>query len=131
MALEGDLEVSVDRRLTKGDMYPPAAPSPDNTDNLALTGETREPKAKAYAAEEGKKLAAPYVGTVSTLNSKLASNDNKLAAMEKKLELAMAALKKATKTVKIGNNKDDKFNISSLLNIDNTLEGAELGSNKG
>ena len=58
MVLEGDEEVSVDIRLTKGNVAPPTAPSFDNTDISVLTGDTRESKAKDYATEEGKKVAA-------------------------------------------------------------------------
>ena len=101
MDLAGNGEVSVDTRLTKGNVTPPAASSPDNTDISALTGETRESKAKAYVAEVSKKVASQYVGTITTMSSKLASNDDKMEAMEKKLELAMASLKKATRTVEI------------------------------
>ena len=132
MALEGDEEVSLDIRLTKGNVPPSATPSPDNIDISALTWETRESKAKDYSAEEGKKVAAQYVEIITTLNSKLASNDNKLVAMEKKLELAISALEMATKTAEIRNNEDAKSNISSLLSIDSTLEGAEfLGTTNG
>ena len=72
-----------------------------------------------------------YVGIISTLNSKLATNDDKLASMEKKLEVAMATLEKSTKTVDIVNNNDNKSSISSLLSIDSSQEVFDLGPNKG
>ena len=40
-------------------------------------GETRESKAKAYAAEESKKVTAQYIGTIQDLNSKLKKAINK------------------------------------------------------
>ena len=85
MALEGDEEVSVETRLTKGIVAPPAAASTDGTEISALTGKTKEFEGKEYATEKSKKVAAQYVGTITTLNSELVSNDSKLAAMEKML----------------------------------------------
>ena len=66
MAAEDDKTIfSVETQLTKGDAAPPAA-KPDE-DISVLTGETRESKAKAYAAAESKKVAAAYSDTVATL----------------------------------------------------------------
>ena len=79
MALEGGKEVSLDTRLTKENVAPPAATSSDNTDISALTGYTRESKAKACATEESKKVSAQY---------------DKLEAMEKKLELSNGSSQK-------------------------------------
>ena len=66
MALDGDTIASQESRLTKGDVAPPQA---DLSVVSALTGETRESKANAYAAEESKKVAAQYIGTIEDLNS--------------------------------------------------------------
>ena len=54
MCTENDDVESIDTRLTKDDEAPPEATSTTNDDISNLTGETRESKAKAYAAEESK-----------------------------------------------------------------------------
>ena len=54
MAAEGDDEISEETRLTKGDRVPKPANDTDDSDLSTLTGETRESKAKAYAAEATK-----------------------------------------------------------------------------
>ena len=61
LATDGDDINSVTTRLTKGDDAPPAAKSDDLS---TLTGETRESKAKAYAAAESKKIASQYISTI-------------------------------------------------------------------
>ena len=49
MAMDGNENASVESKLTKGDKAP--TPSKKSTDDIsALTGETREYKAKAYVA---------------------------------------------------------------------------------
>lgn len=57
MAMDGNKDASVESKLTKGDAAPPPVAKP-NEDILTLTGETRESKAKAYAAEESNKVAS-------------------------------------------------------------------------
>ena len=96
MAAEEDDDVSLESRLTKGDQTPPAAVNKDDTDLSTLTGETRESKAKAYAAEATKAVAAQYIGTIEELKSKQKADDNKFAAIERQLEAAMKALASAT-----------------------------------
>lgn len=91
MAMKGDDDASIESKLTKGDIAPPSAVK--NNDNISvLTGETRESKAKAYAAEESKKVASQYVGTISNLTSKLERTSNAMAELEAKLERALKAL---------------------------------------
>ena len=46
--------------------------------------------------------------------------------MEKKLELNIAALEKATKMVEISNNEEDHSKTSNLLSTDSTQEGTEF-----
>ena len=107
MGIEGDDDISIETRLTKGDKLPTAV---DETDDLsALTGETRESKAKAYAAEATKEVAAQYIGTITDLKEELKLNDDKFAAMERKLEVAMKALATGTQSQK------DKGDLSSGL----------------
>ena len=68
-------------------------PQQRNSDNISvLTGETRESKAKAYAAEESKKGASQYVGTIANLNSKLEDTSNTMVELEAKLVRALNAL---------------------------------------
>ena len=74
MAQDGGTFLSEESRLTKGKIAPPQA---DLSVVSALTGETRESKVKAYAAEESKKLAAQYIGSIQDLNSKLKKAINK------------------------------------------------------
>ena len=64
LAIDGDDIESVATRLTKDDDAPPAAKGDDLS---ALTGETRESKAKAYAAAESKKIATQYNATIDGL----------------------------------------------------------------
>ena len=52
MAVEGDDVEIVDTRLTKGNKVPPPADSGSKFGMSTLTDNTRELKAKAYAAEE-------------------------------------------------------------------------------
>ena len=52
--MDGDDIISINTRLTKGDAAPP--PANNNDGCSTLTGNTRESKAKAYAAEEIKKV---------------------------------------------------------------------------
>ena len=96
MAAEGDDDFSLESRLTKGDQTPAAAVDKEDTDVSTLTGETRESKAKAYAAEATKAVAAQYIGTIEELKTKQKADDNKFAAIERQLEAAMKALASAT-----------------------------------
>ncbi len=57
MTVEGDDVATLDTKLTKGDQAPPAAKSVASDGLTDLTGNTRESKAKAYAAKESKKVA--------------------------------------------------------------------------
>ena len=92
MAMDGNDDGSIESRLTKGDKAPPSAKKA--TDEIsALTGETRESKAKAYAAEELKKVATQYVGTISNLTSKLEGSTNAVADLEARLAHALRQLK--------------------------------------
>ena len=67
MATEEDDDISIKKRLTKGDKVPTAAAGSDTEELFALTGETRESKAKAYAAEATKVVAAQYIGIITDL----------------------------------------------------------------
>ena len=58
----------LETQLTKGDKAPPPAKNADDKISV-LTGETRESKAKSYAAAESKKVAAAYSDTVATLQN--------------------------------------------------------------
>ena len=89
LAAEDDKTIfSVETQLTKGDAAPPTAKS--EGDNIsALTGETRESKAKAYAAAESKKVAAAYSDTVATLQQNLNSKDKDIMDLKNKLELLL------------------------------------------
>jgi len=107
MGIEGDDDISIETRLTKGDKLPTAV---EETDDLSeLTGETRESKAKAYAAEATREVAAQYIGTITDLKEELKLNDDKFAAMERKLEAAMKALATGTQSQK------DRGDLSSGL----------------
>ena len=68
MATESEDLQSIESRLTKGDVAPTKAK--DNEDFSALTGYTRESKAKAYAAAKTKKVSLQYVDTINDLNGK-------------------------------------------------------------
>ena len=65
MAMEGDDINSVNTRLTKNQ-----APGKltENDSMSEITGETRESKAKAYAAHETKKVPLQYIDTIAQLN---------------------------------------------------------------
>ena len=91
MVAEGDDEISVETRLTKGDKIPTAAEDADKSNLLTLTGETRE-SAKAHTAEVTKEVVAQYIGTITELNSQIKTNNDRFAALEKQLESAMRAL---------------------------------------
>ena len=112
LAQDGDTVFSVESRLTKGDVAPPQA---DNSIVSALTGETRESKAKAYAAEESKKIAAQYVGTISALNSKFKESDKKVETLQSDLATALKALAAATSKFNLGSEERENSGLSSDL----------------
>ena len=90
MAVEGDEVNTLDTKLTKGDKAPPAADS-IATDGLSdITGNTRESKAKAYAAKESKKVASQYISSMDNMrdehNQAMIELMEKLRAAELKLE---------------------------------------------
>lgn len=70
MVVEWDDNISVESRLTKGDSTPAAADDATNSDVSTITRETRESKAKAYAAKVMKAVAAQYIGTIEELMTK-------------------------------------------------------------
>ena len=92
MALEGYEEISVRTRLTKGNVAPASMATTDDMKTSALIEETKESKAKDYVAEESNEVTAQYVGTITMLNSKLSSNNSKLEAIEKRLEIVISPL---------------------------------------
>ena len=70
MAAEGEEVELVDTRLTKNRALHPkvkANEEKDTDDVSCLTVETRESKAKAYAAVESKKIASQYITTISDI----------------------------------------------------------------
>ena len=108
MAQDGGTVMSEESRLTKSDVAPPCA---DLSVVSALTGEIRESKAKAYAAEESKKVAAQYIGTIENLNTKFKYSDKKVENLQPQLELALKALAEAT----------SKFNLDPQANEESAL----------
>ena len=119
MAQDGGTIMSEESRLTKGDVAPPRA---DLSVVSALTGETRESKAKAYAAEESKKVAAQYIGTIATLNTKFKDSDKKVENLQSQLELALKALADATAKFTL----DPQVNEGSALSSDLSRSSDEL-----
>ena len=87
MAVEGDDDLeSVDTRLTKGNVAPPALTSFTNDDDISnITGNTRESKAKAYALEESKKVATQYISSIDAMKIE---HDKALLALTAKLQAA-------------------------------------------
>ena len=69
MAVEGDDVDKVETRLTKNEAPPKAKRTsiPDGQIS-ALTGETRESKAKAYAGEGTKQVSLQYVDMINQIN---------------------------------------------------------------
>ena len=97
MAMEGDDLNSVDTRLTKNQ-----APGKinGNEEMSEITGETRESKAKAYAAKETKKVSLQYIDTIEQMNG---NHQNEMVDMQDKLAALMKELEKAKE-----GNKSDK-----------------------
>lgn len=83
MVVEWDDNISVESRLTKGDSTPAVADDATNSDVSTITRETRESKAKAYAAKVMKAVAAQYIGTIEELMTKQKADDNKFTAIKK------------------------------------------------
>ena len=67
MATEEDDDIYIETRLTKEDKLPTAVAGADTEELSSLTGETRESKAKAYAAEETEVVAVQYIRTTKDL----------------------------------------------------------------
>ena len=103
MAAEGDEVESVTTRLTKGDVAPPTIKPSD--DLSALTGETRESKAKAYAAVETKKVSLQYVDTINQLNGK---HEAQVDDLQAQLDAALRTLKNSKGV--------DKLEVDSVSN---------------
>ena len=84
MALDTD-EVSIETRLTKGDAAPPPAINIDEGDDehSALSGSTRESKAKRYADAAVKEVAAEYSGTILNMADDIGQKDDKIAELER------------------------------------------------
>ena len=113
MAAEGDDDFSLESRLTKGDQTPAAAVNKKDTDVSALTGETRELKRKAYAAEATKVVAVQYIGTIEELKIKQKADDNKFAAIERQLAAVMKALASSTCKSKGGASIDSGLSLDT------------------
>ena len=117
MGTEDDDEITVETRLTKGDKVPKTATTANAGDLSALTGETRESKAKAYVAEATKEVAAQYIGTITGLKDELKLNDDRFAVMEKNFEDAMKLLAATNQKPK------EQNELGSGLSEDTTILG--------
>ena len=108
MAMEGDDINSVNTRLTTN-----KAPDKVNeNDSMSeITGETRESKAKAYAAQETKKVSLQYIDTIAQLNG---NHQNEMEEMQEKL----AAIMKQLEMTKQGSVKVVTKEISETINVD-------------
>jgi hypothetical protein len=108
LALDTD-EVSVETRVTKGDAAPPPALLDGKEDELsAMTGSTRESKAKRYADEAVKAVAAEYSGTILNMNSDIGQKDDRIA------ELEMLLLSLRPKTSESSPTKDDNGSTTDM-----------------
>lgn len=111
-AMDGNEHVSVESKLTKEDVIsPPAAKSNDNIS--ALTGKTRESKAKSYAVEDSKKVASQYVDTISTLTSRLEGSSNTVANLEARLGYILRQLRGNSDTAE--DTKDRSTNLDVAM----------------
>ena len=83
LSLESD-DISIETRLTKGDATPlPAIHIDDNGDEQsALSGSTRESKAKKYADAAVKEVAAEYSGTILNMSTDTEKKYDKIAELE-------------------------------------------------
>ena len=108
MALDTD-EVSVETRLTKGDAAPPPAIhiAENDEDQSALSGSTRESKAKRYADAAVKEVAAEYSGTIINMSNDLGQKDDKIAELERLLNSMQQ------------NNQQDEQESNTAMDIDN------------
>ena len=111
MAMEGDDINSVDTRLTKNQ-----APGKltENEEMSEITGETRESKAKAYAAQETKKVSLQYIDTIAQLNG---NHQNEMGDMQEKLAVIMRELEMAKEGIekeKVQENKDKEENAMEV-----------------
>ena len=95
MVVDGDDDISVESRLAKGDFTPVAADDANESYMSALTEETRDSKAKAYAADATKAVAAQYIGIIEETKTKWKTADNKFVATGKMLEETMKGLSTA------------------------------------
>ena len=140
MAAEGEEVELVDTRLTKNRALHPkvkANEEKDTDDVSCLTVETRESKAKAYAAVESKKIASQYITTISDIKY---SNQQVFSDLQAKVDAALNQIaKKSTPTVNdnfgiddINKNKDN--NIIIINDSDNIekdcMSGLSLSSEK-
>ena len=92
VAEERDDEISIETRLTKWDKISAGAEDADESDFSDLTGETRESKAKPYAVETTKQVAAQYIGTITELNLQIKTSNDRFGVLGKHLESTMRAL---------------------------------------
>ena len=143
MAMEGDDINTVDSRLTKGSEAPPTADLNVQDGCSTLTGETRESKAKAYAAEESMKVASQYISSIDNMKSE---HDKQIAELMYKLKAAELAKDspileaKNPEAVKVNANrdKDNGFDIKNTEDIvaidssdnDDNMSGLSLDSSE-
>ena len=108
MALDTD-EVSVETRLTKGNAAPPPAIhiAENDEDHSALSGSTRESKAKRYADAAVKEVAAEYSGTIINMSNDLGQRDDRIAELERLLNAMQQ------------NNQQNEQESTTAMDIDN------------
>ena len=108
MALDTD-EVSVETRLTKGNAAPPPAIhiAENDEDHSALSGSTRESKAKRYADAAVKEVAAEYSGTIINMSNDLGERDDRIAELERLLNAMQQ------------NNQQNEQESTTAMDIDN------------
>ena len=113
MCTEEDDAESIDTRLTKDDDAQPEAASTSTDDVSNLTGETRESKAKAYAAEESKKVALQYIDTMDNMKSdhmkELEEMKSTLAAALLQLGINQKGENDMIDEISAGSKKDDEL----------------------
>ena len=135
MNIDGTDNFSLETHLSKGDGASPVAlKNIDTSDVSALTGETRESKAKACAAVESRKVVVQYVGTIYNLKYKLYDNERKVLEIQMKLDQALKALESATNKISLRKSSSVNSDISKLasdLSLDSTVAESEyLGGAK-
>ena len=114
MAMDGEDVGTVDTRLTKGDVAPTAADNISAAGLSTLTGETRESKAKAYAAEESLKVATQYIASIDDMK---AAHESQIAALMEKLKAA-----DLQKKLPASENPDEALSIPSTNEQQETIE---------